>query len=128
MPIASTMFSCCGWRRYMYKFCTNVRPFDKANSTALDSLISPIWTVTFTMKTILLFLSFVAAAAVHAHVEVNDKRDAQSSAYWYEAIKHDGTSPTITNGKSWIVYRNVKDYGAKGDGTTDDTSAIQRAI
>jgi glucan 1,3-beta-glucosidase len=48
--------------------------------------------------------------------------------YWLENIKHQGLASFNPNVTSYEVFRNVKDYGAKGDGRTDDTVAIQRAI
>lgn len=49
------------------------------------------------------------------------------SDYWLDAIKHQGVAPYSGN-PNYSVFRNVKDYGAKGDGVTDDTGAINRAI
>lgn len=48
-------------------------------------------------------------------------------AYWMEDIAHQGRA-SFNPDTSYQVFRNVKDFGAKGDGVTDDTFAINAAI
>ncbi|KAI8061631.1 beta-1-3-glucanase [Gongronella butleri] len=45
---------------------------------------------------------------------------------WIANVPH-GTA-AFNNDSSYKVFRNVKDFGAKGDGQTDDTEAINNAI
>ncbi|KAF9228585.1 glycoside hydrolase family 55 protein [Gyrodon lividus] len=70
----------------------------------------------------------VAALGSECSAEVTTGTAAPEAPYWLEDITHQGMAPYAANLSTYQVFRNVKDYGAKGDGVTDDTAAINMAI
>ncbi|KAI1815988.1 glycoside hydrolase family 55 protein [Poronia punctata] len=65
----------------------------------------------------------VLAASNHG-LQLRD--DAVASQFWFSSIKRQGVAAFAQ--PNYKVFRNVRDYGAKGDGVTDDTEAINRAV
>lgn len=79
------------------------------------------------LATVLMSNSPAAAIPVASPSDVASSSPATgSSGYWMGNIKRQGSVPF--GDASYKVYRNVKDYGAKGDGSSDDTNAINKAI
>ncbi|PYH83679.1 pectin lyase-like protein [Aspergillus uvarum CBS 121591] len=69
----------------------------------------------------------VSAVPMKGDLEARGELKARDSTYWVADITRQGTVP-FGNSSSYQIFRNVKDFGATGDGSTDDTDAINKAI
>ncbi|KAF4948483.1 hypothetical protein FSARC_13720 [Fusarium sarcochroum] len=69
----------------------------------------------------------VADPAPYAAPETPDATAAAAGSWWLASIERQG-AVAYGGSEAYKVFRNVKDYGAKGDGSSDDTEAINAAF
>lgn len=62
------------------------------------------------------------------HQQCDASSPGAQSDFWLPNVPHNGTSPFLLNAPNYHIYRNVRDFGAVGDGVHDDTDAFNAAI
>ncbi|KAH7104876.1 glucan 1,3-beta-glucosidase [Auriculariales sp. MPI-PUGE-AT-0066] len=66
--------------------------------------------------------------AAGSQCSADDVPRSKQGTYWLETVKQQGFSPLNPDAGGYKIRRNVKDYGAVGDGVTDDSAAINKAL
>ncbi|KAK0458522.1 pectate lyase superfamily protein-domain-containing protein [Desarmillaria tabescens] len=80
------------------------------------------------IPSLILTISFSVLLATPSNSAAIANGTSTGEPFWLEVIKHQGSSPFNPDPGSYQVFRNVKDFGAVGDGQNDDTEAINNAI
>ncbi|KKA27542.1 hypothetical protein TD95_005119 [Thielaviopsis punctulata] len=110
----------------------DIRWLSWIRANTLASSIAMVSALLLTAITALRFFASPATAMPAPSPATNEVSTAATtgvSDWWFSQIKRQGTVAYSTDySTNYTIFRNVKDFGAKGDGSTDDTNAINEAI
>ena len=74
---------------------------------------------------LLAFATMAAALGSTCSSPITSGTAGPNDPFWMQTIQHQGRAAFNSNPSAYQVFRNVKDFGAVGDGKNDDTAAIK---